>query len=134
MSLSLECRSRAWSVARADLRTRAPAASGRSNKAVHHLEEAIARPAALPNQVWINSLQQIGSVTGLVVAPRVCLLGGLPEGMPDVVLEDIFERLLARQSFFAKAFPVVANQSRGVRNDPGFHDLNHEMNPIFVGI
>ena len=82
------------------------------DQAANHGEEAVAGGAARANLAGIPLGQDVWSVPRLVVAPWVRVLGGSPQGVSNVNLQDIFERLAARESFGAKAVSVVASQRR----------------------
>ncbi len=89
-------------------------------------KEPVARRASLPDFPVIDELQQIG-MTDLVIGPLLSHPRGLVQSVDDDVLLYGFELVRSRQGACAKALTVVASQSVRVSDDPGLHDLHHEV-------
>ena len=84
----------------------------------------------VPNSLWIGRFQKVTGVLDFVVPAFLSVAGCFFQGIFNIHFFFFLKVLPVWKSLPLKALPVVLGQSIAICNEPGFHDLNHQMNCI----
>ena len=90
--------------------------------------------ALAPDSDWIHTLKKLPGMPDFMVFPSLRPLGCTAQSLLDVAFTHFFKILMPRQNVLPKTFPVIGLERSSICNDPRFHCLNHQVNPVAVDV